>query len=172
VRRQHDAALRVAKSELGVWSEAGLEESRALLWRSFESGKVFAQRQTFWDSLFNLMGSRDKDWLYLLLQLLSTALINYTIGTVMSVFAFALSLPTFLASFAPSWPSAIAFFALAVVASASVVASYLLLLYVAGGAVVYTAASFATVQQRQRLAGGGYPVQPRRVRYRGQQHFD
>ena len=40
-----------AKAELGLWSTAGVQESRRLFWRSFESGKVFGRRQTFWDAL-------------------------------------------------------------------------------------------------------------------------
>ena len=96
------------------------------------------------------MNSRDKDWVYLLLQLLLTALVNYTVGAVLSIFTFALSLPSLLWSFAPSWPSAIAFFAVAVVAAVSMVASYLALLYAAGTAVVVTTASFASAQ-RHRL---------------------
>lgn len=40
-----------AKSELGLWSDAGVEEGRQLFWKAFESGKVFGRRQTFWDGL-------------------------------------------------------------------------------------------------------------------------
>ena len=53
LRQERDGILRQAKGELGLWSEAGLEESRALLWNSFASGKVFAQRQTIWDGIFS-----------------------------------------------------------------------------------------------------------------------
>ena len=40
-----------AKAQLGVWSEAGVAEGRKLFWDSFETGKVFGRRQTFWDGL-------------------------------------------------------------------------------------------------------------------------
>lgn len=40
-----------AKAELGVWSEAGVAEGRQLFWNSFERGKLFGRRQTFWDGL-------------------------------------------------------------------------------------------------------------------------
>lgn len=43
-----------AKAELGLFSEAGLDEGRRLFWRAFENGKVFGRRQTFWDGLVRL----------------------------------------------------------------------------------------------------------------------
>jgi hypothetical protein len=60
---------------------------------------MFAQRQTFWDSLLTVMASRERDWLLLLLQLLLTALANFTIGMTVAVFAFAFQLPAMLWSF-------------------------------------------------------------------------
>lgn len=45
--KERDRYMRKAKRTLGVWSDAGVEESRAMLWKSFETGKVFAQRQTY-----------------------------------------------------------------------------------------------------------------------------
>lgn len=47
-----------------------MEESKELFWESFSSGKVFAQRQSFWDALFVILGSRERDWLAMLLNLL------------------------------------------------------------------------------------------------------
>lgn len=40
---------------------------------SFEGGKIFARRQSFWDAFFTIIGSRERDWLMLLLQLLIQA---------------------------------------------------------------------------------------------------
>jgi hypothetical protein len=168
LQKERDSILRDAKSALGLWSEAGVEESRELLWANFQSGKVFAQRQTFWDSIFTLFDSREKDWLVVLIQLLCTALVNYTIGTVISIFTFIFSLPSLLASFAPSWPSALAFFAVSVLAACSLVATYLALLYGAGAAVVATTAHFVVLQRQRLEAGGGSPEQ---LRYR-RSHYD
>lgn len=53
LRRQRDGVLREAKQSLGLWSDAGIEEGRQLLWSSFSAGKVIAQRQTFWDTIFS-----------------------------------------------------------------------------------------------------------------------
>ena len=147
LQKQRDAILKDAKAGLGLWSEAGLEESREMLWDYFKSGKNFAQRQSFFDSIFALFDSRDKDWLSVFLQILVTTIINFTIGTVVSMFSFLLNLPYLLASFAPSWPSAIAFFGVAAVAACSLIVTYLGLLYAAGVAVVATTAQFAQVRR-------------------------
>ena len=45
-------------------------ESKALFWRAFDQGKVFARRQTFWDALFGILASHDKHWLQLLIELI------------------------------------------------------------------------------------------------------
>jgi hypothetical protein len=152
LRQQRDHILRQAKRKLGLWSEAGLEESRALLWENFNLSKDFAKRQTFWETLFNVLYSRDKDWIYLLFQLLLTALVNYTIGAVVSVISFALSLPYFLYSFAPSWPSAVVFYIIAMIGAISMVATYLAMIYAAGTAVAITTGRFASAQRARLIA--------------------
>lgn len=50
-----------AKAELGVWTNAGVSEGRELFWRSYGQGKVFAQRQSFYDIIFSLLSNRDSD---------------------------------------------------------------------------------------------------------------
>ena len=158
--KEREKYMRKAKRTLGVWSDAGVEESRALLWKSFESGKVFAQRQTFWDSLFTILNSRDRDWISLLLNLLLTALVNYTVGSVMAVITFVFQLPSFLASYSPGIVSGTLFFFVASVAAVALIASYLSLIYASGAAVVYSTAAFVDLQRRriayeqqQRLRG-------------------
>ncbi|KAI8108977.1 hypothetical protein M9435_005394 [Picochlorum sp. BPE23] len=167
LQQERDAMLKEAKSNLGIWSDAGIEESRKMLWTSFDSGKVFAQRQTFWDSLFTILRARDRDWVSLLVNLLLTALVNYTVGGIMAVVTFIFSLPSFISSYATSFPSGLLFFAVASVAAASLIAAYLALLYFSGAAVIYTTASFVNMQQR-RLA---YERQ-QRLRYGGRPHYE
>lgn len=158
LHKERDAILRDAKSALGLWSDAGLEESRELLWSYFQSGKVFAQQQSFFDTIFTLFDSRDKDWFTILIQILFTTIINYTVGTVVAMFSFLVSLPTLLASFAPSWPSAIAFFGVAAIAAGSFLVTYLGLLYAAGAAVVLTTTTF--VSQARRIEDPSRPDAP------------
>ena len=134
--KERDGHMRKAKRTLGVWSDAGVQESRAMLWKSFESGKVFAQRQTFWDALFTILNSRDRDWVSMLLNLLLTALVNYTVGSVMAVITFIFSLPSFLSSYGAGVFSGTLFFFVASICGLALIASYLSLIYASGAAVV------------------------------------
>ena len=58
-----------AKAELGVWSEAGVAEGRQLFWNSFERGKLFGRRQTFWDGLVSLLHTQFSNQAIVLLLL-------------------------------------------------------------------------------------------------------
>eukprot|EP00889_Picochlorum_renovo_P008517 jgi/Picre1/35547/NNA_003008.t1 len=137
-----------------------------MLWTSFDSGKVFAQRQTFWDSLFTILRARDRDWVSLLVNLLLTALVNYTVGGIMAVVTFIFSLPSSFRVMQQASRVA-SIFCCSSVAAVSLIAAYLALLYFSGAAVIYTTASFVNMQQR-RLA---YERQ-QRVRYGGRPHYE
>lgn len=154
LRKKRDKILREAKGALGLWSQVGIDESRALLWENFNIGKEFAKRRSIVDAFFEILQSRDKDWFIIVIRIVCSAIFHYTIGTILSVFSFALSLPSVLSSFAPSWPSAIFFYSVAVVGAISVVVAYILLLFAAGTAVVATTASVVAHQQ-YRLEGDG-----------------
>lgn len=166
LQQERDAILKQAKSNLGIWSDAGIEESRKMLWTSFDSGKVFAQRQTFWDSLFTILRARDRDWVSLLIHLLLTALVNYTVGGIMAVVTFVFSLPSFISSYATSFPSGLLFFAVASIAAVSLIAAYLSVLYFSGAAVIYTTASFVSMQRRLTYE------QQEQLRYGGRPHYE
>ncbi|KAL4458505.1 hypothetical protein ABPG75_013370 [Micractinium tetrahymenae] len=169
VRERRDALLREAKALLGLWSEAGVEEGKELFWESFASGKVFAQRQSFWDALFVILGSRERDWLAMLLNLLIRTLINFFTGMVVACFVFLIQLPSLIWSYQPALWSGVAFFAAAAVASISVIASYLGLLFGAGAGATYATLSMVAAAQQQRLEGGA--AQRRRIDY-GRQHYE
>ncbi|EFN54176.1 hypothetical protein CHLNCDRAFT_135614 [Chlorella variabilis] len=170
IQGRRDKVLREAKAVLGLWSEAGVEEGRELFWESFNSGKVFAQRQTFIDSIFTILDSRDRDWISMLLQLLFQTLINFFTGLCASVFIFLLQLPSLIWSYQASVWSAVSFFALAGVAAVSVVAAYLGLLFGAGGVVAYSTVHLV-VQQAARLEAGR-EQQRRRLDYDRREHHD
>ncbi len=70
---------------------------------SWEAGKVFARRQTFWNALFTILGSRERDMASLLVQLLITTLVNFTTGLCASVLVFVATLPSLLLSYQPGW---------------------------------------------------------------------
>ena len=50
-----DEMVREGKQALGLWSQAGVDESRRTFKRAFESGKVFARRQTLWDGIMRAL---------------------------------------------------------------------------------------------------------------------
>ena len=81
-------------SHLGLWSIKGVQEGRDLFWHTYQKGKVFAQRQTFWDALLSLGYSRDDNLLGFIFRWLGTIAFNFTIGLLGSMFVFLWKLPS------------------------------------------------------------------------------
>lgn len=79
-----------------------MEEGRELFWSSFTSGKVFAQRQSFFDAIFTILDRRERDWLGMLLQLLFQTVLNFVTGLSVSVFVFLAQLPSLIWSYQPT----------------------------------------------------------------------
>jgi hypothetical protein len=79
-----------------------VEEGRELFWSSFTSGKVFAQRQSFFDAIFTILDRRERDWLGMLLQLLFQTVLNFVTGLSVSVFVFLAQLPSLIWSYQPT----------------------------------------------------------------------
>lgn len=50
--------------------------------------QVFGRRQTFWDMVLGLLSARDKSLPVILLELVATVMVNFTVGLCVSVFAF------------------------------------------------------------------------------------
>ena len=73
--------------------------------KSFEAGKVFGRRQTLWDAILTVLGDRERNAMGLLLKVLFSALVNFTIGMVSSIFVFTFKLPWLLADYKPGWVS-------------------------------------------------------------------
>ena len=55
------------------------------------------------DTIVNVLTARDRNVIAMVLELLCTAVINFTFGMVISIFAFMASLPSLLLSYQPSW---------------------------------------------------------------------
>ena len=49
---------------------------------------MFGRRQTFWDMVLGLLSARDKSLPVILLELVATVMVNFTVGLCVSVFAF------------------------------------------------------------------------------------
>lgn len=161
--RRREQLLSSAKSALGVWSAAGVEESKQLFWSSYESGKVFARRQSFWDALWIIIGGRDKDWAIQLIQLIVTVAINFATGLTVSVFSYAIRLPWVIFSYQAGLVSGTAFYLVCFVGAISVVLSFLTLMFGAAAGAVYTIA----VPMNRRI-GQGPQQHPRYIRH---QHY-
>ena len=178
--RKRDAAMREARSELGLWSELGVGDAKALFKRSYERGKVFATRSTFWDGLhLMLRGKSDESTISFLLRWAFIAVSNFTMGMLSAIFSYAFALPGLIFSFSTSIWSGVAFFLVALVSAVSVVASVLALFYggAAGGTfalVKYAGPALARLDEAedrrrarigQRAAYGNYAHQNARQRY-------
>ncbi len=91
--------MRDANEAVGVWSVYGVEEARALFWRSVEGGKSFAKRQTMFDMFFSFTMGRDETLGAFLLRAVLTLLFNLTVGLVFSLLGFAWNLWSLLVAY-------------------------------------------------------------------------
>ena len=77
--------------------------------KSFEAGKVFGRRQTFWDAVFAVIAGQERNAMGMLLKVVFSAMINFTIGMVCSTFVFIFKLPWILLDYKPGWVGDIKF---------------------------------------------------------------
>lgn len=171
MQREHDAAWRelrgvqrreaqivaAAKRELGVFSVDGVAESRNAFWRSYEGGKVFAQRQTFWDAVNSLLYSRsEENWVGFVLKWILKWALNFTLGMIGAGVGFAWSLYSVVASFSPNLFVGLAFYSVTLFSALSMIIFILVALYggAAGGAyvVLKTAADANRLEYQRRQA--------------------
>ena len=164
IRRIEDAKERDAKSKLGLFSEYGVTETRELFWEKFAFGKEIASRQSKWDLLFLTIGSlrRDESIFEYVLRVFFNVLINITVCVCGAVVFFIFSLYSVVASYKPSWPELLAFFALASLSAVSFVLTWLLGLYVAAAGTLYVGGRVLATTIRIQ-DGNNYPNH-RRVR--------
>ena len=154
-RKRRDAMVKEAKGELGLWSQLGIDEAKALFRKAYERGKLFATRSSYYDTFWLIVAGRSDDSMVeLLIRWGFTVLSNFTVGMFSAVINFAFALPSMIATFASTgWASALAFFLVAVVSASSVAASLLLLLFGTAGGVVYGAVAAGPVLARLEASG-------------------
>jgi predicted lipid-binding transport protein (Tim44 family) len=87
----------------------------------------------------------------LILQVILSAAVNFTLGMVVCLFVYAFQLPSLLTSYGGSLLSSLLFYAVSVLSAASVVVGFLLCLYGAGATAVYATVALAS-SRAQRLA--------------------
>jgi len=149
--KERDLLVKEAKATVGVWSQAAMDEARGSFWSAFEQGKLFAQRRAFWNTLFMLMQRREGGALSFVIEWVLTAVANFTLGLLGSLFYFSVAVLGLAWSYSPNMLSFLAFVGLALLAAGSMVATYLLATYgaVAGG--LYGLGKVAQAAERQRL---------------------
>ena len=115
--------------------------------------------------MFALLGGQDRNLAGALVQLIASAVINFTLGMVVSIFYFLAQLPSLIWSYQAGVFSSLAFVLVATVAAVSVIVGFLGLLYGAGAGAVYGVAS---VMGPPRI--GGRRAQMHRMQYQRQQY--
>ena len=154
-RAKRKALIKDAKSSLGLWSSLGIDETKSLFRKAYESGKVYATRTSYYDTFWLILyGRSDDSMVELLIRWGFQVLMNFTAGMMRAVFSFAWSLPSVISDYGASTLSAISFFIVAVIAAMSVAFSLLLLLFGTAGGVTYgvvaAAPALARLEQNQR----------------------
>lgn len=155
LRRNEKEQLSRAKSNLGLFSEYGVEETRNLFWERFAQGKGFASRQSKWDAIFMGIGamSRDEGLLAYLVRLGVSMLFNFTIGVCGAVVAFVFSLYYLIQTYQASLVAATTYFALASLAAVAFALTWLIGLYIAAAGTAYVGLKF--VASNMRIENGG-----------------
>jgi hypothetical protein len=113
----YDAQMRAAKGELGVFSAYGVAEARELFASLYGWGKGMAGRMSFYDVLFTgFRMSRDDTFVEVAARLVTRVLTNIFVSGCAVVVSFATGVTSVIYSFAPSWPEAVAFWVLSMLA--------------------------------------------------------
>uniref|UniRef100_K3WID7 Uncharacterized protein n=1 Tax=Globisporangium ultimum (strain ATCC 200006 / CBS 805.95 / DAOM BR144) TaxID=431595 RepID=K3WID7_GLOUD len=151
-----EAKMKEAKAYVGLWSDFGMSEVRLRFWGAFEKGKIFAQQQTFYHMIMQVMTARNEDVLSTILNWVFVALMNFTTGLLGSLFYFFFSLINMVFSYQPDPLSALAFIVLGFIGAASVIASYLFAMYGMVASGVYVVGKVIVrdaleQEQRQRI---------------------
>jgi hypothetical protein len=167
LQAQEAATVSVAKREVGLMSEYGVQETRDLFWGTFAGGKAFGKRQSMWDLLFTgLRWGKDEEAFSVLVRWVFQLVLNFTIGLVGALVVFVYKLWGLIGTYAPDPVTALVYFGLASLAATACVASYLLALYGAAAGSVAVVAK-AIVDHNHRIAND--PNYARRQNLQGQQ---
>lgn len=163
-----------AKSTAGLFSEVGVGEVKDAFWDYFTNGKKFAKRQTMWDMLFIGMRSmgRDESFLQYAFEILLKALINFSLGLIMTFFIFIFGLWSIIKSYQANPLTAVVFFVMAACAGFAFVTSYLMAIYGAAAASIYGVAKIAENRLLLEQQGGGAARQRARVQHSGRPHYE
>lgn len=173
VNRDYQRKLAKAKSQLGVFSQDGVAETRDLFWRKVAGGKQYAKRATMWDVVFVGVGSayrRDEGIFSILVRIAFRLVINLTMGFFMAVVQFLFTLWRVIWSYQPDPISTIAFFCMAAVAAVSLLVTWFLGLAALGVTGVYAVAKATEMAQIEATRQGQQQPQYVQQQERQQQY--
>lgn len=154
MERSYMDGVKDAKSAVGLFSSYGTEEVRNVFWSTFTHGKAYAKRATMWDALWYGVGSmgRDEGILEYALRVVISLLMNFTFGLLMAFIGFVSNLWGVISSYRPDFITGLLFFALATIAAASFLVTWLLALLAgtAGGVYVVTRVAVGNAVENAR----------------------
>jgi hypothetical protein len=158
--------IKAAKHEVGVWSKYGVDETREKFWETFQDGKDFAKRMTFWDMMFSI-GRRDESGGAYIAKMVMRVLMNYTMGMAYTLISFMFQLFGIVRSYTPNFASGVVFYLIAIFSAISIIGAFLFLLYATCIGGFYMLAKNARPMPRH--GGGNNAFRPRhRVQYASQ----
>jgi len=167
--RERDALQSEAKSQVGLWSQYGVDEVRERFWKAYQSGKDFAKRMTFWDVMLGTGGrGRDEELLGTLLRWLGQIMMNFTVGLISALFSFMFALVSMIWEYKASYLSGILFFAVAMSGASAMVATFIGGMYATAAGGVYMVIKSSS--NAARLEGGGARERAR-MRYEQRRHY-
>lgn len=150
LKKSEAEIVSAAKSKIGVFSELGVQETRAAFWERYSQGKGFAERQTKFDAAFFGFRAmmRDESLMEYAVTMLFRMLFNFTLGVIATVMTFVWSSVGVIASFQSSPIAGLLFFIGALIAALTFAVSWLGLIASAVGGTVYAAMRLAAANVR------------------------
>lgn len=163
IRAEGQARMSDAKSVAGLFSEVGVGEVQDSFWSYFTSGKQFAKRQSSWDILFmgirSMTRRRDESMIEFGLKVLMQVLLNFSVGLVMALIMFIISLWSIIQSYQENPIVALVGFVCFGCAAFAFVTTYLVAIYGAAAGGVYGVLKVAESNARARLNQGEHQQQ-------------
>lgn len=149
-KEQERDAMRDAKQSVGLFSEFGVADTREMFWKKFNSGKSFAKRQTTWDAMFIGISAigRDEKITSFLLRIVTSFLMNITLGLFGAVVAFWWSLWSLITEYRAGLLTGLLYFGGAALAALSFALMWLFGIYAATAGTVLVVAKVLSTNVR------------------------
>jgi len=161
LKKKYEEALGDARKTVGLFSEYGVEDARRLFWKSWEEGKNFAKRISYYDVIFLAIDSRNESFWGYLARLVIRILINFTIGFTTALISFLWNLIWFVRSYS-SGILGILFWLLAASAAFSIYATTLAAMF---GTVVGSGTALLHYSRQESIRSGSTGQRYNRVNY-------